>query len=259
MIIALLTDFGNRDWFVGVMKAVILKINPNVKIVDITHEVTPQDVREAGFILWNAYKYFPPKTIFVCVVDPKVGSERKILAVETKNYIFIAPDNGLLDFVLNEVEAIKAVYVENENYFLSDVSFTFHGRDIFAPVSAYISRGVDLNELGKEAELKIPQKIFVDVSTPGDYTGEIIYIDRFGNLITNLKISGKVEGEVRFREYIIEKISNTYADVRQGQAVALINSSGLLELGIRNGNAKEFFKANCGEGVVIKVKQVRGI
>jgi len=259
MIIALLTDFGNRDWFVSAMKAVILKINPNVKVLDITHEITPQDVREAGFVLWNAYRYFPPKTIFVCVVDPKVGSERKIIAVETKNYIFIAPDNGLLDFVLSEVEVLRAVYVENKNYFLENISFTFHGRDIFAPVSAYISRGVDLNEIGTEADLKIPEKIFVDVSKQGDYKGEIIYIDRFGNLITNLKISNKIEGEVRFREYIIEKISSTYAEVGQGQMVALINSSNLLEIGVRNGNAKEFFKANCGENVILRVKQVMKI
>lgn len=256
MIIALLTDFGNRDWFVGVMKAVILKINPNVNIVDISHEISPQNVNEAGFVLWNAYKHFPPKTIFVCVVDPKVGSERKIIAVETKEHIFIAPDNGLLNLVLSEVEPLRAVYVENKEYFLKDISSTFHGRDIFAPVSAYISRGVDIDELGSKAELSLTKTIFIDVSSAGDYSGEIIYIDRFGNLITNLKVFGKIEGEVRFKEYIIEKISTAYADVNPGQVVALVNSSNLLEIGIRNGNAKEFFKANYGESFIAKIKQV---
>jgi len=256
MIIALLTDFGNKDWFVGTMKAVIMRINPNVKIIDITHEITPQDIRQAGFVLWNAYKYFPEKTIFVCVVDPGVGSERKIIAVETPKYIFIAPDCGLLDFVLSEVQILKAVYVENKNYFLDEISSTFHGRDIFAPVSAHISRGVDLSEMGSEASLKVPEKMFVEVTGLENYEGEVIYIDRFGNLITNLKSPVEVDGEIRVKDLIIEKISRTYSDVKSGQAVALVDSSGLIEIGIRNGNAKEVFKVKEGEKVFLKVRKI---
>ncbi len=256
MIIALLTDFGNRDWFVGVMKGVISQINPNVRIIDITHEISPQNVREAGFVLWNAYKYFPPKTIFVSVVDPGVGSERKIIAVETDKYIFVAPDNGLLDFVLSEVEVLRSVYVENKNYFLEKVSSTFHGRDIFAPVSAYISRGVDISELGNEFKIEKSKKMFVEILSEGSYRGEVIYIDRFGNLITNLRTFGEIEGEVKFKETTINKISKTYSDVEVSNVVALIDSSGLIEIGIRNGNAREFFKANLGDEVFIWVKSI---
>ncbi len=256
MIIALLTDFGDKDWFVGVMKAVILGINPNVKIIDITHEISPQDVHQAGFVLWNAYKYFPDKTIFVCVVDPGVGSERKIIAVETKKYIFIAPDNGLLDFVLSEVDVLRAVHVENKDYFLESVSSTFHGRDIFAPVSAYISRGVDLSELGKEVKLGTLKEMFVKVSNVGDYEGEVIYIDRFGNLITNLMVSKEFDGEVRLKDLVIGKISRTYSDVEIGQAVALIDSSGLIEIGIREDNASKILGVGRGEKVFLKVKKI---
>jgi hypothetical protein len=256
MTIALLTDFGNKDWFVGVMKAVILRINPNVNIIDITHEISPQDIQQAGFVLWNAYKFFPDKTIFVCVVDPGVGSERKIIAVETKKYIFIAPDNGLLDFVLSEVDVLRAVYVENKNYFLESVSSTFHGRDIFAPVSAYISRGVDLSELGSEVKLKTPKEMFVKVSKVGDYEGEVVYIDRFGNLITNLMASKEFDGEVRLKNLIIGNISKTYSEVEVDQAVALIDSSGLIEIGVREDNASKILGVQRGEKVFLKVKKI---
>jgi len=256
MLIVLLTDFGNRDWFVSVMKGVILKINPNINVIDLSHEITPQNVKEAGFILWNAYKFFPKGTIFVCVVDPTVGGERKIIAVETKEHIFIAPDNGILDFVLSEVDILKAVYVENKDYFLENVSSTFHGRDIFAPVAGYISRGVDLSELGGEAKLTKPENLFVDVFNLGDYAGEVIYIDRFGNLITNIKPKAEIDGEVKIKEYVIEKISKTYAEVKSGQLVALINSSGLLEIGVRNGNARDLTKAGYGERIFLKVKKI---
>lgn len=256
MTIALLTDFGSKDWFVGVMKAVILRINPNVNIIDITHGIPPQDVRQAGFVLWNAYKFFPDKTIFVCVVDPGVGSERKIIAVETKKYIFIAPNNGLLDFVLSEVDVLKAVYVENRNYFLESVSSTFHGRDIFAPVSAYISRGVDLSELGREVKLGATKEMFVKVSNVGDYEGEVVYIDRFGNLITNLVASKEFDGEVRIKNLVIERVSKTYSDVEVGKVVALVDSSNLIEIGIREDNASKVLGVDRGEKVFLKVKKI---
>ncbi len=256
MLIVLLTDFGNKDWFVGVMKGVILRINPNVNVIDLSHEITPQNVKEAGFILWNAYKFFPKGTIFVCVVDPTVGGDRKIIAVQTKEHIFIAPDNGILDLVLSEVDVLKAVYVENRDYFLENVSTTFHGRDIFAPVAAYISRGVDLSELGGEVNLTKPENLFIDVFGSGDYIGEVIYIDRFGNLITNIRPTVEIDGEVKIKEYVIEKISKTYAEVKSGQLVALINSSGLLEIGVRDGNARDLTKSGYGERIFLKVKRI---
>src|SRR5436309_2839499 len=130
--IALLTDFGTRDGYVAAMKAVIYSICPNAAIVDISHDITPQQIDEAKFVLWTAYRYFPPKTIFVCVVDPGVGTERKIIAVKMKQHIFLFPDNGLLDMVLAECEIKKAVEITNEKYFLKTISRTFNGRDIFS-------------------------------------------------------------------------------------------------------------------------------
>ena len=149
MIIALLTDFGTKDYFVGAMKGVILNINENAKIIDITHEIEPQNIRSASFTLRACYKNFPPKTIFVAVVDPGVGSERRAILVETEDYFFIAPDNGLLSFIFNESDDFLVYEITNEKFFNQPVSQTFHGRDIFAPCAAHLSKGVLPAEFGK--------------------------------------------------------------------------------------------------------------
>ncbi len=145
-LIVLLTDFGNKDNFVGVMKGVISGINPVAHLIDLTHEIEPQSVQQAAFVLWASRKFFPEDSIFVNVVDPGVGSDRKIICGRVDNQIFIAPDNGLLDYVVAEANELEFYEVSNKRFFLSDVSSTFHGRDIFAPVSANISRGIRLNE-----------------------------------------------------------------------------------------------------------------
>ncbi len=185
--IALLTDFGTKDYFVGAMKGVILSINQKVTIVDITHEIPPQDISSASFTLRACYKDFPFKTIFVAVVDPGVGSKRKAVLVVTENFYFIAPDNGLLSFVFDEEENFSVRELTNQKFFAADVSRTFHGRDVFARVAGHLSKNVNPNEFGTEIKdfIRIktakPQKI-----SEQEVEAEIIHIDGFGNLITNL-------------------------------------------------------------------------
>jgi len=150
MVVALLTDFGMQDYYVAAMKGVILSIDTNANIVDITHKIPPQDVATASFILKACYKDFPRGTIFVCVVDPGVGSDRRALVVETDSYKFVAPDNGLLDGVLSESVDFRAFSITNRKYMRRDVSNTFHGRDVFAPIAAAISLGISLDSMGPE-------------------------------------------------------------------------------------------------------------
>src|SRR6476660_6147886 len=176
-LIALLTDFGTRDGYVAAMKAVIKDICPKATIIDISHEVAPQHLEEARFILWLVYNYFPAKTIFVCVVDPGVGTKRKIIAVKTKQYTFLAPDNGLLDLVLAESDVKQSVVVKNQKYFLKNISKTFHGRDIFSPAAAHLANGIKLTFLGRLISLGKPQRVFINVSQKGNYHGTVIYID----------------------------------------------------------------------------------
>ena len=242
--IALISDFGTQDWYAPVMKSVILSVNPQVRIIDITHEIKPQHVAEAGFVLWNAYRWFPTKTVFVVVVDPEVGSERKIVAVQTEKHFLLAPDNGVLDLVLSEAKVKKAVCVDNAEYFLKDVCNTFHGRDIFAPVAAHITNGVKLKELGTKIELPEKTSPFVTIAEKGFYQGHIMYIDTFGNLITNIKPSAALNGTIKINEFLIPQLSKTFSDVTAGEIVAYTGSSGLLEIAIRNGNAAQQLKAD---------------
>lgn len=196
-LISLITDFGLKDNFVGVMKAVILKINPKAQIVDICHEVKPQDILEAAFLLRGSFRYFPKGSVHLVVVDPGVGSPRKKIIAKTKNYYFIGPDNGVLAFALKDEPPIDIVEITSQRYFLKPTSDTFHGRDVFAPTSAYLSRtldkvrdlsqGEDIRKFGRRIksiqELSLPK---VKVSSLDSFAGEIIYIDRFGNLVSDI-------------------------------------------------------------------------
>lgn len=185
-IITLLTDFGNHDAYVGIMKGVIAGINPPANIIDICHTIPPQDIFTGAYLLSTAYAYFPKGTIHVAVVDPGVGSERDIVCVETQKYLFLVPDNGLLSFVVREERPKNIFRVTNTRYFLPAPSDTFHGRDVFAPVAAYLSLGIKPQQLGA----KINQVEKLDIPWPehknGQLEGQIIHIDRFGNLITNI-------------------------------------------------------------------------
>lgn len=281
-IITLTTDFGLEDGYVGAMKGVILAINPDAAIVDLSHQIAPQNVRQAAYVLAAAYPHFPPGTIHMIVVDPGVGSKRRAIALETPTARFVAPDNGVLSYILAELGSddeisgfkgtplhrgrenssddsrlippgCRAVHLNNPRYWLAEVSSTFHGRDIFAPVAAHLSLGVPLKELGE----RIEEVVLFPIPRPGlraegRLVGHVIHIDHFGNLITDIKGQSPHSGsiiEVKGRE--IQGVNRTYADVGEGQLLALIGSSGHLELSVRGGSAAQELEARIGDEVVI--------
>lgn len=254
-VIALLTDFGTRDHYVGVMKGVILRINRHARIVDISHDVPSQAILEAYFLLSNTYKYFPDGTIFVTVVDPGVGTDRAILAVQTERYLFLAPDNGILGFLEKEGEIRRAVRVQHKKYFLHPVSNTFHGRDIFAPVAAHLSLGLDAGELGPEiARMQRIDAPAPKVTREGVIVGEIISIDHFGNLVTNIpgeRLGSPDSVEVKLGKNVIRHMARSYADGKKGELLALVGSTGHIEISLNKGNAQKKTGAKVGDTVRI--------
>jgi len=262
-IITLTTDFGTTDIFVGVMKGVILNINPEAKIIDITHDIKPQDVCSGAFLLNSAYRYFPAGTIHMAVIDPGVGSARRAIAVETERYYFVAPDNGLLSYVLGNETVRYTTNLTNPKYFLPQVSNTFHGRDIFAPVAAHISRGVSLNSLGE----KITNITQIPISTPhiseSEIIGKIIYIDRFGNLITNIsyQLFESVRKGRSFTIFVkdrkVQQICRAYTESSAGEILAIFSSFGNLEIAINERNAAETLGVKKGEPIRIQFKTER--
>ncbi len=253
MTIALLTDFGTKDYFVGAMKGAILTVNEDAKIVDITHDIPPQDIASASFTLRACYKSFPPKTIFVAVVDPGVGSNRRAILIETADYYFIAPDNGLLSFVFEAEKVFRVFELTNEKFFAENVSRTFHGRDVFAPVAAHLSKGVEPNEFGAEIKdfvlfnITIPRKI-----STNKIEAEIIHIDRFGNLITNLEekdlpasFSLEVGGKT------IDKLQNFFAEAETGGVFMILGSAGFLEIVAFRDSAANLLKAKIGQKILM--------
>jgi len=251
-VIALLTDFGTQDIYVGVMKGVIWGICPGAKIADLTHEIPPQDVIAGALALWGAFRFFPKGTVFCAVVDPGVGANRRAIAVQTEKHFFVGPDNGLLWWAISESEVVKVVELQNHNYFLPVVSGTFHGRDIFAPVAAYIAKGVALDEFGRKLNVdelvKLPalraeiDKHFIQA--------RIVHIDRFGNAITNLRredfsewlsCHGRQNWSAKIHGLRFNSLCQTYAEVPAGEPLLLFNSYGLLELAVNRGNAAEQF------------------
>ncbi len=244
-IIALLTDFGTKDYFVGAMKGAILTVNPNAKIVDITHEIEPQNIKSASFTLSACYRNFPHGTIFVAIIDPGVGSERRAILVETEKYFFVAPDNGLLSFVFDEAESASVFELTNKKFFAENVSATFHGRDVFAPVAAHLSGSVKANEFGAEA---------VDCVrfTRNNSSAEIVHIDRFGNLITNLKredLPEKFALEIGGRK--IEKLLNFYAEADKSEVFMITGSAGFLEIVAFQDSAKNLLNAEIGQKICL--------
>lgn len=244
MLISLLTDFGYSA-YVGVMKGVILSINPEAKVVDLCHEIAPQDIRQAAFVLYTSYKYFPPDTIHVVVVDPGVGTSRNALIVVTEKARFVAPDNGVLGFVL-EAEEFKAFRLNNPRYWLPHVSTTFHGRDIFAPVAAHLSKGVPPEEMGEPLEQITPLAFPQPRKKGNSIVGEVLFVDRFGNLITNIKGTDLPPGlpTVEIKGRSIRGLSNSYAEAEG--LLALIGSSGYLEIAFKNGSAATELQAGTG-------------
>jgi hypothetical protein len=255
-IIALLTDFGYKDEYVGVLKAVLLKINPNVKIIDICHEIPAQDIIWAGILLKNSYYFFPEGTIFLCVVDPGVGTKRKIIIVKTKNYYFISPDNGLLTEVLKREKSVKIVEVKNKKYFLKEISSTFHGRDIMAPVAGYLSKRIKLSNFGEE--IKKIKKIYFPkpIKKDKDLIGEIIHIDNFGNLVTNISkndLKNIKITKIKIKNKSIFKINKSYAGTKKGELLAIWGSRNLLEISMNQESAEKSLKAKKRDKVKIEL------
>ncbi len=253
-VITLITDFGSQDGYVGVVKGVITKINPSVNIIDISNNIESQNIFQAAYVLYSSYAYFPKGTIHV-VVDPGVGSKRKVLCLKTKDYLFIAPDNGVLSFIAAREESPSIREVTNKKIFLPEISDTFHGRDIFAPTAAHLSKGFSYKDLGKRVgkvkEIDLPKPIR---SPGGMLKGEIIYVDGFGNLITNINrdMIGRLREKSENLVIVVgrrklNKISNSYADVGVGDVVAILGSSGYLEISVNHGSARDVLNLKKGD------------
>lgn len=250
-VITLSTDFGLSDPYVGIMKGVILSVNPDVRIVDISHGIGPQDIAAGAYTIFSACRYFPPETIHVVVVDPGVGTGRRIVAARCRKQIFIAPDNGVLTHVMVGDGIEAAVSIENPDCFIHPVSRTFHGRDIFAPAAAHLSAGRKMDDLGPA--ISPDDLVRMDVSRPalsddGILAGTVIMVDRFGNLISNISrrdvhtAFGSEEGlSVRIGTCRIEGVSAFYGEVSQGAPLALFGSGDLLEISVCAGNANQYF------------------
>jgi S-adenosylmethionine hydrolase len=259
-IITLTTDFGLQDHYVSAMKAVILGINPNARIVDISHEIPPQDVMAGAWVVRNAALLFPPGTIHVVVVDPGVGTERKPVCLSIEGHFFIGPDNGIFSLIGEEFEYI-AVTLENEHLWREIRSNTFHGRDIFAPVAAHLSRGISMDELGPPLSEVITYRWAIPISDRDGIQGWIVHIDRFGNLISNIP-SGLIRdtiGSSNFRIYvgntILHRIDTSFGSVHDGEPVAYIGSSDKLEIAINKGNAKEMLGVEKGAQISIFIQK----
>jgi S-adenosylmethionine hydrolase len=276
--IALLTDFGTTDTYVGVMRGVMLGIAPDAQFADLTHAVQPQNIKQAAFLLLNSYHFFPPETIFLVVVDPGVGSIRKPIAVRAGGYNFVAPDNGVLSYVLSEIGRYQTVQLENEQYRLAGTSNTFHGRDIFAPAVAHLASGVALERFGGVVKqpLLLPEPTLI--INENRISGEVLHVDHFGTAVTSIGIlnwSGltKLTLTPRFGgrsaltfsadtsmaavgDQHVAEIKHAYAEVGQGEALALVGSSGYLELSINGGNFAERFGMKIGDPVELQVEQI---
>jgi len=271
-VIALLTDFGQADGDVGVMKGVIAGICPDVHIIDITHDVDPQNIASGAWILATAYRYFPKNTVFVCVVDPGVGSSRRAIAVHAGDWFFVGPDNGLFSYVMVEQTIQAVVVLSNPAYQLPQISATFHGRDIFAPASAYLAWGTALLELGSQIDSATLQRI--DIGPPvrkgTQIDAHIIHVDRFGNLITNIPLtlvpelfSVQQAGQAMrilfsTRNVVVDKRRRFFAEgPTDGEAFIYGDSSGYVGIAVRNGNAAKMLGIAFGSPIILLTQDAR--
>jgi len=239
------------------MKGVITNVAPACTVIDLTHQIPAGDIRAGAFALAASYRFFPKGTVHLAVVDPGVGSERKAIAARTANYFFVGPDNGVLSLAVEreKVEAIRVL--ENKAYFLASMSQTFHGRDIFAPVAAHLSRGLPIEKLGPAAKDFVRFKWPRPCKKGAAVQGEIVYVDRFGNAITNLdteslRISGKASAQVFIRGKRLCALAAFYQAAPPGEPVAVPGSAGFLEIAVNGGNAAECL--NLGVGLRVEVR-----
>ncbi len=263
-VISLLTDFGLFDPYAGIMKGVIASICPEAQIIDLTHQVAAQDVARAAFFLASAYPYFPKETIHVAVVDPGVGSSRGIAAVKTPAGVFLAPDNGLLTLILEEQQVLAAFRVENPDIFIHPVSRTFHGRDIFAPAAARLACGMDMEKLGAridaESLIRLDSLPKPELDEKGRLLGFVTAVDGFGNLVSNIRLSdiekafkGKTDICIHAGGRVISGISDSYVSVAEGELLAIIGSTGCLEISVNRGDAAGHLNIGSGGKIMVSL------
>ena len=264
------TDFGTADPYAGIMRGVILGINPRARLIDLTHQISPQNIAQASFVLGNSYRYFPPEAIHVVVVDPGVGTGRRPVLVSTPHGRFVGPDNGVLSQVLSGLmddapgapgtaslpAEVTAVHLTNSAFWRLPVSHTFHGRDIFAPVAAHLSLGVLPNEMGESIDslawLPMPKPTVV----ASGIEGEIVYEDWYGNLVSNIPqdlLAGASFTRVHIKQRRVDGLCRTFGDAPPGQElIALIDSHGFLEVAVPNGSAAGLLGVKAGERIVVE-------
>jgi S-adenosylmethionine hydrolase len=255
-IVTMTTDFGQIDGYVAAMKGVVLSICPKVVLVDISHQIRPQAVQQAAYVLSTAVPYFPPGTVHLVVVDPGVGSERRPVVVQTERALYVAPDNGVLGLVFHQDPARLAVHLTEPRYRLAQVSATFHGRDIFAPAAAHLACGTAPDEMGEPiplAELASLPRIEPKQQASGEWIGEVLHIDRFGNLITSFQIRNpRAPITLTVGGQRIGRLSRTFAGVSPGELVGYVGSSGYLEIAVREGNAARQLGLDIGAPVQVE-------
>jgi hypothetical protein len=264
-VITLTTDFGQADGYVGTMKGVILSICPQATLVDISHEIRPQAVQQAAYVLSTATPYFPPGTIHLVVVDPGVGSERRPVVVQSEQGTYVAPDNGVLTLALAQDPVRLAVHLTRSHFWLPQVSATFHGRDVFAPVAARLASGARPQEMGEAisiAELVTLPSLQPRPQPNGAWKARILHVDRFGNLVTT------VQGSMMKEQVITEDarmsidvgrvqtigFGRTFADVEPGELVAYVGSSGYVEIAVREGSAAGQLGVSVGDPVLLSIR-----
>lgn len=262
-VITLLTDFGTADEYVGVMKGVMLSICPTVAVIDISHQIEPQDIRQAAYLIPSYFHFFPENTIHIIVVDPGVGSQRSILAVYSHKHFFIAPDNGVLTLLLSDQKSDTIIRVDNSHYFLEPLSATFHGRDVFAALGGHMACGTRLETLGTRLRTQDTvhlSDLTCQVSENGELVGKIVSIDRFGNLITNIdalrldafcQSEASKQPQIHIGSLTISGLARTYADAAPHVPLALIGSRGYMEIAFNCGSAEKQLKARKGDLVSV--------
>lgn len=277
-IVTLTTDFGTADGYVGTMKGVILSVVPGARLVDISHEIGPQNVRQTAYVLYTAYPFFPPHTVHLVVVDPGVGSSRRPVALHTPSGTFVGPDNGVFSYVIAREPVEALVELADPRYRLPQVSHTFHGRDIFAPAAAHLASGVPVGALGPRVSDPVTFPSPRLEISPAGVIGEVLHADHFGNVITSIGLLawsddalllepafGELGGgeRVHFRAdgavvvvagQEIAGVYRTYADVATGEALALVGSEGHLEVAVREGSAARSLGLRPGDAVVLRLR-----
>ncbi|HEX7174021.1 MAG TPA: SAM-dependent chlorinase/fluorinase [Pyrinomonadaceae bacterium] len=262
-IVTLLTDFGTADYFVGAMKGAILSADPSAQLVDITHDIPPHDIEAAAFTLLAAFESFPAGTVHLAVVDPGVGSERRPIAIESREHLFVGPDNGVFGHVYERLKNFRVFHLTNDDYFRRDVSTTFHGRDIFAPVAGALSRGVPADALGPP----VTDAVRLALAAPrrlddGTLEASVIHIDRFGNLITNITPRDLPDeaihrgARLRIGERDIKSFRHFFAedDAAAGEPFAIWGSAGLLEIAVYRDSAARLLDARRGQKIIVNGK-----